>query len=211
MTRSGALFERLAAGLALTMLAAAVVLLLAGTVRNWASVVLALAGLLAATMGGWYTVSRHRTVRWLGLAFLVGSVVLFARGLLTADLRPVRVILTPLFAAASVGCARLALRRSRRASRNKAQDVPRPAYPVLIINPRSGGGKAVRFGLTYDCERRGIVPVVLRPGDDLTQLAETAIADGADVIGMAGGDGSQAGMEYEPVRGRIAITAGHRD
>jgi hypothetical protein len=128
VTRSGALFERLAAGLALTMLAAAVVLLLAGTVRNWVSVVLALAGLLAATMGGWYTVSRHRTVRWLGLAFLVGSVVLFAWGLLTADLRPVRVILTPLFAAASVGCARLALRRSRRASRNEAQDVPRPAH-----------------------------------------------------------------------------------
>jgi diacylglycerol kinase family enzyme len=34
--------------------------------------------------------------------------------------------------------------------------------------------------------------VLLEPGDDLTQLAERAVADGADVIGMAGGDGSQA-------------------
>jgi diacylglycerol kinase family enzyme len=33
---------------------------------------------------------------------------------------------------------------------------------------------------------------VLRPGDDLRALAEMAVADGADVIGMAGGDGSQA-------------------
>ena len=31
-----------------------------------------------------------------------------------------------------------------------------------------------------------------QPGDDLLQLAEDAIARGADVIGMAGGDGSQA-------------------
>ncbi len=38
----------------------------------------------------------------------------------------------------------------------------------------------------------GLEPVVLRPGDDLLQLAEDAIARGADVIGMAGGDGSQA-------------------
>jgi diacylglycerol kinase family enzyme len=33
---------------------------------------------------------------------------------------------------------------------------------------------------------------VLQPGDDLLQLAEDAVARGADVIGMAGGDGSQA-------------------
>src|SRR5204863_203660 len=38
----------------------------------------------------------------------------------------------------------------------------------------------------------GIAPIVLRPGDDLLRLAEDAIARGSDVIGMAGGDGSQA-------------------
>jgi diacylglycerol kinase family enzyme len=64
--------------------------------------------------------------------------------------------------------------------------------PVLIVNPRSGGGKAERFGLARECRARGIEPVVLRPGDDLVGLAEAAVARGADVIGMAGGDGSQA-------------------
>jgi diacylglycerol kinase family enzyme len=34
--------------------------------------------------------------------------------------------------------------------------------------------------------------VLLQHGDDLRTLAEKAVADGADVIGMAGGDGSQA-------------------
>jgi diacylglycerol kinase family enzyme len=33
---------------------------------------------------------------------------------------------------------------------------------------------------------------VLRPGDDLQRLADDAVSRGADVIGMAGGDGSQA-------------------
>ena len=65
-------------------------------------------------------------------------------------------------------------------------------HPVLIMNLKSGGGKAERYHLADECRKRGIEPVTLRPGDDLLQLAEDAIARGADVIGMAGGDGSQA-------------------
>jgi diacylglycerol kinase family enzyme len=63
---------------------------------------------------------------------------------------------------------------------------------VLIMNLKSGGGKAERFGLVEECNRRGIEPIVLQPGDDLRELARAAIDRGADVIGMAGGDGSQA-------------------
>jgi diacylglycerol kinase family enzyme len=64
--------------------------------------------------------------------------------------------------------------------------------PVLLMNPRSGGGKVERFHLVQEARRRGIEPVVLGPGDDLRRLAEQAVAHGADVLGMAGGDGSQA-------------------
>ncbi|MHB1595140.1 MAG: diacylglycerol/lipid kinase family protein [Streptosporangiaceae bacterium] len=66
--------------------------------------------------------------------------------------------------------------------------------PVLILNLRSGGGKARRFRLEQECAVRGIRPVVLHPGDDLTGLAEEAAAAGAPAIGMAGGDGSQAAV-----------------
>jgi diacylglycerol kinase family enzyme len=66
------------------------------------------------------------------------------------------------------------------------------ARPVLLMNPKSGGGKVGRFNLVEEARRRGIEPVVLAPGDDLLRLAERAVADGADVVGMAGGDGSQA-------------------
>jgi len=60
------------------------------------------------------------------------------------------------------------------------------------MNPKSGGGKVERFHLVDECRARGIEPVVLQPGDDLLQLAKNVIAEGADVVGMAGGDGSQA-------------------
>jgi len=60
------------------------------------------------------------------------------------------------------------------------------------MNPVSGGGKATRFKLADECARRGIEAIVLNKGDDLVQLAEDAIGRGTDVIGMAGGDGSQA-------------------
>lgn len=49
------------------------------------------------------------------------------------------------------------------------------------MNPKSGGGKVERFHLVDEARQR-----------DLEQLARQAVANGADVIGMAGGDGSQA-------------------
>ena len=67
-----------------------------------------------------------------------------------------------------------------------------PVHPVLIVNPVSGGGKAQRYDLVGRCRAHGIEPVVMREGDDLASLAAAAVSSGADVIGMAGGDGSQA-------------------
>jgi diacylglycerol kinase family enzyme len=59
------------------------------------------------------------------------------------------------------------------------------------MNPKSGGGKVLRFDLVAETKRRGIEPVVLEPGDDFLVLAREAVRS-ADVVGMAGGDGSQA-------------------
>ena len=67
-----------------------------------------------------------------------------------------------------------------------------PVHPVLIVNPVSGGGKAQRNDLVGRCRAHGIEPVVMRDGDDLASLAAAAVSSGADAIGMAGGDGSQA-------------------
>jgi diacylglycerol kinase family enzyme len=70
----------------------------------------------------------------------------------------------------------------------------RPGKPVLIVNPRSGGGKAARFDVVAQCRARGIDAIIFEPGDDLATLATAAARSGADAIGMAGGDGSQAAV-----------------
>lgn len=82
--------------------------------------------------------------------------------------------------------------RSLKQSETPGTPAPAARHGVLIMNLKSGGGKAEKFHLVDECRARGIEPVVLRPGDDLLQLARDAIDRGADVVGMAGGDGSQA-------------------
>ena len=67
-----------------------------------------------------------------------------------------------------------------------------PSHPVLICNPWSGGGKVEKFGLVELAGTLGVEVVMLDHGLDLEQLARDAIARGADCLGMAGGDGSQA-------------------
>jgi diacylglycerol kinase family enzyme len=69
---------------------------------------------------------------------------------------------------------------------------PQSRQPALLINPRSGGGKAKRLRLADESRARGVEPLVLDPDDDLATLARRAIAGGADVLGMAAGDGSMA-------------------
>jgi diacylglycerol kinase family enzyme len=67
-----------------------------------------------------------------------------------------------------------------------------PARPVLFVNPRSGGGKAERADLAERARERGIDAIVLGSGDSLQALVDQAVADGADALGVAGGDGSLA-------------------
>jgi diacylglycerol kinase family enzyme len=71
---------------------------------------------------------------------------------------------------------------------------PAPERPYLIMNPRSGGGKVGRFGLKEQAEALGAQVVLLDPAhpQDVAALARDALADGADLLGVAGGDGTQA-------------------
>ena len=70
--------------------------------------------------------------------------------------------------------------------------VARPRRPVLFVNPRSGGGTAVRLALPSRARELGMEPIVLEPDHDLEALAADAVDRGADALGMAGGDGSMA-------------------
>jgi diacylglycerol kinase family enzyme len=93
--------------------------------------------------------------------------------------------------------------RLRRQAPVSAREISvRSSRPVLIVNPWSGDGKAESLGLASVAEESGINTVVLQKGDDLRELARDAVADGCDLLMMAGGDGSLAvvaeiALEYD--------------
>jgi diacylglycerol kinase family enzyme len=104
--------------------------------------------------------------------------------------------------------------KSLKSSPTPGMAVGPAARPVLLMNPKSGGGKVERFDLVAEAQRRGITPAVLAPGDDLLELAQQAVAGGADVLGMAGGDGSQALVASVAARhdlGFVCVPAGTRN
>jgi diacylglycerol kinase family enzyme len=83
-----------------------------------------------------------------------------------------------------------------------------------VVNPKSGGGKAAAVGLADKARGKGIHCIELGPGDDLRTLVLDAIDDQTDVVGVAGGDGSQALVaEIVAERGLalVCIPAGTRN
>lgn len=154
-----------------------------------------LAAAAAAVVGLWYAVSHRGVVRMAGALVAVAGVVAVLVVTLTGRYRGIPLAITIALIVVSSLPARHALQRDPQAGRAalmSAPAVPRPSHPVLIMNMKSGGGKAERYRLVDECRARGIEPIVLQRGDDLLKLAADAIDGGADVIGMAGGDGSQA-------------------
>ena len=81
---------------------------------------------------------------------------------------------------------------ARQLSRYGWRPADPPRRPLLFVNPRSGDGTAARAGIAERARANGIEAVILAPGQDLAVLARDAVADGADALGMAGGDGSLA-------------------
>ena len=78
----------------------------------------------------------------------------------------------------------------RQLARHGWQPADPAERPVLFVNPSSGGGTAARSELAVHARTRGIDVVVLQRRQSLAQLVESAVARGADALGMAGGDGS---------------------
>jgi len=182
------------ARLALLCAAGAVAVLLAvvGT-RGLLVPLVGLLGLAVAGAGTWWALAHRGVARAAGALLAVGApvavLVLYAgTGLWLTALGAL------LLWAAALAAARSALRKVRRPSRSHAHSAPRPRRPVLIMNPRSGGGKVERFGLVAKAEELGARVVLLDTAKqvDVAELARQAVSDGADLLGVAGGDGTQA-------------------
>jgi hypothetical protein len=209
--------QRWLARLALTAAAAAVLAppVAAGLRQSLALVLVGLAGLALTAAGAWWALTNKGLVRWLAaalavLAPLVVLVLYTSRGLLWVVLVALGLLVV------AVAAGRAALRRDAIPERMREHEVPPPSRPFLIMNPRSGGGKVTRFGLKDRAEALGATVALLEgPGTvDVAELARRAVADGADLLGVAGGDGTQAlvaGIAAQHNLPLLVISAGTRN
>ncbi|MEV6838384.1 diacylglycerol kinase family protein [Streptomyces sp. NPDC051133] len=184
------------ARLALLALSGSVlVLLVTAGLRSLVWLSIAVAGVAVTAAGLWWAVAHSGIVRAAGAVVVVGVpvvvVVLFAThgmvgpaclslGLWVLALAAARIATTPAHLARGHG--------------GEARPVTAPRRPWVVMNPRSGGGKVGRFGLADKARAAGARVVVLDPSrhQDVADLARRAVAEGADLLAVAGGDGTQA-------------------
>jgi diacylglycerol kinase family enzyme len=200
---------------ALVCAAGAIAVAIAVLWNNWAPLLGTVVLFGVALVATWYVVTGHRVVRLVAtivaIAAIVVAFVTLLRNHSIGDL-----VLLVVLVAAFGWLVRVTLRSDPTMiadEPSRGVSVGAAAHPILIMNPRSGGGKAdPEFAAA--AQGRGIETVTLQRGDDLEQLARDAIARGADVIGMAGGDGSQAlvaGIASEHGIPFVCIPAGTRN
>jgi diacylglycerol kinase family enzyme len=202
---------------------AAFVLMLAGVAvligfAELGGLVMIVIGVVGAALmvAGAYTFLAHRGVlRWIAAAVVVltpvAILVLFA----LHSLIWVALVSIALMALAA-GAGRRALKPTAPDPGMPARDVAPPKRAFLIMNPRSGGGKVTKFGLKEKAEALGARVALLEgPGVvDVAALARRAVAEGADLLGVAGGDGTQAlvaGIAADHDLPFLVISAGTRN
>jgi diacylglycerol kinase family enzyme len=208
--------QRWLARLSLAVAAAAVLVMLA--VAGAKSLVLVAAGvgaLVLTAAGAWWALTRRGVLRLLA-ALLVLLVPAALLSLYVVARLAWLVGLTLGLWALALATGRVALGRVAAPRGMPEHDVAPPRRPFLIMNPRSGGGKVARFGLVDKARALGAEVALLEgPGTvDVAELARKAVAGGADLLGVAGGDGTQAlvaGVAAEHGVPLLVISAGTRN
>ena len=180
------LARRFAAVASLVLIVASVVFAVVVGVQNFPRGLSVLGCMALALVAAWWALVHRGAARIIGAALagvlLAGAVVIVVLegGVLKDALIFAGFVLS--VAAAS----------SAFAVRAHLPPASPPKRPVLFYNPKSGGGKAERFHVAREARARGVEPIELHLGDDLGTLVHDAIDNGADALGVAGGDGTQA-------------------
>jgi diacylglycerol kinase family enzyme len=203
-------------GLALACLAVAIIAIFAG-LASFALLGAGLAGAVVSLAAAYLFLSRRGVVRWLSLVVFVVAPIAVLVTYAFAGLLWVAILAAAAWLLAGV-TARLALAGDQRTDWRMPEYPAQPpaAHPFLIMNPRSGGGKVGRFGLKRKAESLG-AEVYLMEGPeevDVAAVAQDAVARGADLLGVAGGDGTQAlvaGVAAQHGIPFVVITAGTRN
>jgi diacylglycerol kinase family enzyme len=186
--------ERWLARLAFLLAAAAtVVVLIVGVLVGVVLLAVTAAGMAIGLAGAWWFLTHRGLWRWVAGALVVLAPLTVA--VLMAGNRQLRVVVAlAVLWTAALAAGRRALTASSPPAGPAEYDRPAPRHPFLIMNPRAGGGKVARFRLAERARSLGAEVVLLGGPEetDVADLARQAVADGADLLGVAGGDGTQA-------------------
>jgi diacylglycerol kinase family enzyme len=169
------------------------VVLLSGALRSIAVLLLGLAGLAVTCAAAWWFLAHRGVLRWLAFAVLIAAPVFVIVMYVAAGLLG-EIVVAVVLAAAAVAAGRSALTGDRMSAGPREYAAAAQRQPFVIMNPRSGGGKVGKFGLGDKAAALGAEVAVLEgPGVvDVAALARQAVGRGADLLGVAGGDGTQA-------------------
>jgi diacylglycerol kinase family enzyme len=204
------------ARLSILLMLGAVAVLISFSERHGVGLVITgVIGACAILAGAYWFLANRGVLRWAAFALAVlvpvALIVLYARRhLLWVAILAVAVLLVAIITArASMGSAAV------REPTGECQ-ADRPRHPFLIMNPRSGGGKVGKFKLKEKAESLGAEVAMLEGPQivDVAVLARHAVAEGADMLGVAGGDGTQAlvaGIAAEHDLPFLCISAGTRN
>ncbi|MGW2208705.1 diacylglycerol/lipid kinase family protein [Streptomyces sp. NPDC001781] len=192
-SRAGLTARLLARCAVVAAIGAAVVLLLAVGGGGLFVALAAVVGLVLFAAGVWWFLARRGVMRLLGAFVAVAAPIGFLVFITRSGLWLVALVSAACWSVAAF-TGRAALRAARPHRPQRPTRARPPKRPVLIMNPESGGGKVGRFGLVKRAEDLGARVIKLDPSQpaDVTKLAERAVAEGADLLGVAGGDGTQA-------------------
>jgi hypothetical protein len=194
------------------LLAAAVVMIAFAGPASVAMVVVGAIGACLVVAGAYWFLAHRGVVRWIAFAVVIAAPIAVLVVFALYHLLWVGVVSVVLIAAA-IATARLALAPVAADPGIPVREVPPPKRAFVIMNPRSGGGKVGKSGLKEKAEALGAEVALLEgPGVvDVAALARQAVADGADLLGVAGGDGTQAlvaGIAAEHDLPFLVISAG---
>ncbi|MET7532937.1 diacylglycerol/lipid kinase family protein [Streptomyces goshikiensis] len=172
------------------------------------------AGLALSAAGVWWMLTHTGRIRVLAVLLLVAVPLAVLALYAAAGLLWVVLVSLGLWALA-VFAGRAALVEDAPAAMPE-HPARRAERPFLIMNPRSGGGKVARFRLAERARALGAEVVVLDPDrpQDVAELAREAVRRGADLLGVAGGDGTQAlvaGVAVAHDLPFVVISAGTRN
>jgi diacylglycerol kinase family enzyme len=195
---------------------AIVFLLVFAGLKSLAMLAVAVAAAVVSLAAAYVFLSRRGVLRWLSLAVFVLAPIVVIVVYAFRDLLWIALLSAGVWLLASM-TARAALAGEQpdwRMPEHPAQ--PPPRHPYLIMNPKSGGGKVEKFDLKRKAEALG-AEVFLFGGSgpvDVAEVARAAVAGGADLLGVAGGDGTQAlvaGIAAEHGIPFLVISAGTRN